>query len=123
MRVLAWNNGKILHSSSSDVQQLAEPSMLQALNQKLGLDLRPVQSSLNDGIKVQLDGLDEEHKAVCEIYARIGELKGSQPEKIASDILKMHFYKILVKGSDLFSVGEQHRNRLIFSRCSGREIN
>ena len=82
-----------MHSSSSDVQQLAEPFMLQALNQKLGLNLKPAQVPLNDGIKVQLDGWDEEHKVVCEIYARIGELKGSQPDKLASDILKMHFYE------------------------------
>jgi hypothetical protein len=82
-----------VHSSNSDEQQLAEPYMLQALNRRLGINLKPVHLLLNDGIKVQLDGLDEEHNAVCEIYARVGELKGSQPDKIASDILKMHFYE------------------------------
>lgn len=83
-----------MHSSSSDEQQLAEPFMLQALNTKLGLNLKSVHLPLNDGVKVQLDGLDEERNVVCEIYARVGELKGSQPDKIASDILKMHFYEI-----------------------------
>ncbi len=87
-----------MHLSSSEEQRLAEPFLLQALNKKLSLNLTPANFTLNDGIKVQLDGLDEEHNAVCEVYARIGELKGSQPDKIASDILKMHFYEIFKGG-------------------------
>ncbi len=36
-----------------------------------------------------MDGYDEKNSTICEIYAHIGKLKGSQPDKIASDFLKM----------------------------------
>jgi hypothetical protein len=45
--------------------------------------------ALNESSSVQLDGIDEKNQVVCEIYARIGRLKGSQPDKVASDLLKL----------------------------------
>lgn len=34
-----------------------------------------------------------ENKIIGEIHAHIGRLKGAQPDKIASDVLKMLFYE------------------------------
>lgn len=44
---------------------------------------------LNDGVVVQIDGINKEHRILCEVYSRIGTLKGSQPDKLASDMLKL----------------------------------
>jgi hypothetical protein len=37
-----------------------------------------------------VDGFDEKNEVACEIYSRLGRLKGSQPDKVASDILKLN---------------------------------
>ena len=75
--------------SDSTEQQSVEKIILEELNIKEGLNLKPTVLSLDDGHKVQLDGYDDQKNAICEIYAHIGKLKGSQPDKVASDILKM----------------------------------
>ena len=55
---------RFVHLSSSKEQRLAEPFVLQALNRKLGLNLKRAHLLLGDGVKIQLDGLDEEHNVV-----------------------------------------------------------
>jgi hypothetical protein len=75
--------------SSSLEQQSVEGYILDELNKQERLKLESKKLQLSDGISVQLDGFDEEKDAVCEIYAHIGKLKGSQPDKVASDFLKM----------------------------------
>lgn len=79
------------HASDSTEQQTAETYMLQELSKKLGVELQSKKLQLPTGNAVQIDGLNEENKVLCEIYARIGKLKGSQPDKVASDFLKMLF--------------------------------
>jgi hypothetical protein len=78
-----------VHASRSDEQQLAERVMLEALNETLCIALAPARLALSDSVNVQLDGVDEDAKVACEIYARVGRLKGSQPDKVASDLLKL----------------------------------
>jgi hypothetical protein len=63
--------------------------MLGELNRRPGLSLRPERIKLMNGTQVELDGYDPHQRVLCEIYAHIGPLKGSQPDKVASDILKM----------------------------------
>ena len=65
--------------------------MLAALNKQLQLTLVPIKLTLNARAKVQIDGMDEKNRVMCEIYARLGRLKGSQPDKVASDLLKLNF--------------------------------
>ncbi len=48
--------------------------MLKALNVELGLALTPSRLLLADRTAVQVDGLDEESKVACEVYARVGRL-------------------------------------------------
>lgn len=78
-----------MHASSSVEHQNIEATVLAALNEKLNLDLAPKRLVLGESTSVQLDGLDERRQVVCEVYARIGRLKGSQPDKVASDLLKL----------------------------------
>lgn len=77
------------HASDSTEQQTAEGYLLNALCDEIAVDLKPKKLDLPSGSSVQMDGINEENKVLCEIYARIGKLKGSQPDKIASDFLKM----------------------------------
>ena len=78
-----------MKASSSLEQQNIEKYILETLNRQEGLDLRPTKLKLDEKREVWLDGYDERNSAICEIYAHIGKLKGSQPDKIASDFLKM----------------------------------
>ena len=75
--------------SNSNEQQKIEGYMLEKLNEKEGLNLQSQKLKLSDGTYVQLDGFDEKNNAICEMYAHIGSLKGAQPDKVASDFLKM----------------------------------
>lgn len=77
------------HKSDSSEQGRAQSDMLDAVNRKRRLTLRPEALKLKHGIRVELDGYDPDTRSLCEVYAHIGPLKGSQPDKIASDILKM----------------------------------
>ena len=78
-----------MRASSSTEQQEIERIILATLNQQLGLNLAPRCLSLSETTTVHLDGLDEENHVACEIYSRLGKLKGSQPDKVASDLLKL----------------------------------
>ncbi len=77
------------HPSSSLMQKTAESFLLMSLNSHIEKNLISTKLQLTNNISVQIDGIDFSGNAVCEIYARLGRLKGSQPDKIASDILKM----------------------------------
>jgi hypothetical protein len=77
------------HKSDSSEQRSAERYMLEDMNRRRGLSLRSEPLKLKCGIQVELDGYDPDKRVLCEVYAHIGLLKGSQPDKIASDILKM----------------------------------
>jgi len=75
--------------SDSKVQLDMEKTVIEKLNKEYGYNLKPEEMVLEDGISVFLDGYDENEKIICEIYSKIGKLKGSQPDKVASDFLKM----------------------------------
>ena len=77
------------HVSDSSEQRTAEAVILEKTNEDLGLSLVPKQMTLKDSTVVHVDGVDEENRVLCEIYAHIGVLKGSQPDKVAADLLKM----------------------------------
>ena len=77
---------KITKSKSSSVeQQSIEKYLLDTINKKYGLSLKSTKLDLQDGVQVQLDGYNKQNNAICEIYAHVGPLKGSQPNKVASD--------------------------------------
>jgi hypothetical protein len=63
--------------------------MLEDMNSRHDLSLQPESLKLKCGARVELDGYDPDKRVLCEVYAHIGPLKGSQPDKMASDILKM----------------------------------
>ena len=97
------------HVSDSSEQRTAEVVILETTNEDLGLSLVPKQMGLKDGTVVQIDGVDEENRVLCEIYSHIGVLKGSQPDKVAADLLKM-----MLVGADKGDDGDTWRKLFCF---------
>ena len=80
---------KVLHASDSREQQQAENSIRALLVKVVGCPLAEETMSLGNGVMVKIDGVNHQHRVLCEIYSRVGKLKGSQPDKLASDVLKL----------------------------------
>jgi hypothetical protein len=81
--------------SSSLEQTTAESSILAAVGAALGVELSkpgriPVGSA---GAYIEVDGATLDRTVMVEAYARQGVLKGSQPKKVARDILKLALVK------------------------------
>lgn len=77
------------HPSRSNEQKHAESEMLKKLNRKRRIALAPGSVTLENGTKVQIDGIDKSKQVLCEVYAHIGPMKGSQPDKVGTDMLKL----------------------------------
>lgn len=79
-------------NSSSLFQQEMEEKLFSRITKELGIDLLSnpsVSINTNSAIKIQPDFYSKEHQVIGEIHTHAGKLKGSQPDKIAADILKM----------------------------------
>lgn len=77
------------HPSDSLAQRTAETALLLELDQHLGFVVRGERVDLGNGCYVNVDGINREHRFLCEIFSRIGKLQAAQVEKVASDILKL----------------------------------
>ena len=78
--------------SNSDEQQYAENIIFDEIEKMLGITLTKnprISLSENTNVHIQPDFYSEEESIVGEIFSHIGKYKGSQPRKIANDILKM----------------------------------
>lgn len=82
-------NVKPRHVSDSLEQREAEAAVLELLNKERGYSLAGNALSVGDGAVVRVDGIDRGRRVLCEVYSRIGRLKGAQPHKVASDMLKL----------------------------------
>jgi hypothetical protein len=78
------------HPSNSVVQQDVETELLHILARKLGHGLEPHNIKLNEKSSIQIDGFSANGRILCEVYSHVGKLRGGQPDKIASDILKLN---------------------------------
>ena len=77
------------HKSDSTEQTQAEYPIRNWIQKELNVTLESKELNLNDGCKVQIDAYSEKERILCDIYARIGELKPGQDDKVAVDILKL----------------------------------
>lgn len=94
------------HKSDSLEQRQAEAEILAKLSVKLGLVFGPHELGK---FGVNPDGVDSSNRAIVEVYARVGGLKGSQVHKVKADLLKLvylgsllgpHWRKIMCFGSE-----------------------
>ncbi len=79
------------HPSDSTAQQDAESEIVQKVGLKLNCYLKKKSISVGSKQPIQIDGFSESPKVLCEAYARIGELKPAQAQKLSADVLKMLF--------------------------------
>jgi hypothetical protein len=77
------------HASDSVEQRDAEPLLIKALSDDVGVWIEPGSPEGLAAPGVELDGYSREQRVLAEAYARHGKLKPAQRHKIASDILKM----------------------------------
>jgi hypothetical protein len=80
-----------LHPSSSNAQQEAESALVRALSSQLNIPLRRKVLELMGGCTVELDGYSENPSILCEAWSHIGKPRGSQPDKVMTDALKLVF--------------------------------
>lgn len=75
--------------SNSRVQIEAEKVILRGVGKKLGISLKQSVRMPLDGSFIVVDGATEDESVLVEAYARIGRLKGGQPNKVLADATKL----------------------------------
>lgn len=78
-----------LAAGDSREQRLAERVMLELLGERLGVELKPRRILLDDGIRVEVDGADDELSILVEAWAHQGPPKAAQKHKVLADVLKL----------------------------------
>jgi hypothetical protein len=63
--------------------------MLELLSERLGVVLRPRRILLDHGIRVEVDGADDELTVLVEAWAHQGPPKAAQKHKVLADVLKL----------------------------------
>ncbi|MBB4910176.1 helix-turn-helix domain-containing protein [Actinophytocola algeriensis] len=85
-----------LPAGDSTEQRQAEAMVLQLLGERLGLTLRPCNIPLGDGVRAEVDGVDEAFTTLVEVWARHGPPKPAQKHKVLADALKLiHVGRVL----------------------------
>lgn len=77
------------HASDSTAQRDAEPHIIAAVSNHVGLPLASITVDLGDGVRVQLDGASEGYSVIVEAFARVGTVKSGQQRKMTSDAFKL----------------------------------
>jgi hypothetical protein len=86
-------------ASDSSEQRDAEPFLIKALSDDVGVWIEPGSPEGLSGPGVELDGYSREQRVLAEAHARHGKLKPAQRHKIASDILKMIYVERALGGT------------------------
>lgn len=87
------------HPSDSQAQRNAEGTLLIELSKVFGFSVRGERIGIGDGRHIHVDGINRDHRLICEIFSRIGTLQSAQIEKVASDILKLTFLELTLGGT------------------------
>jgi hypothetical protein len=95
------------HPSNSSEHERAGSVLVDSLSRELGVPLKNETLKLREGCSVQIDGYSMDPPVLCEAWGHMGRPKGSQPDKIMSDALKMLFCEK--------SLGRSFRKVLVFA--------
>jgi hypothetical protein len=88
------------NSAADSVEQRdAEPLLIKALSEAVGVWIEPGSPEGLAAPGVELDGYCREQRVLAEAYARYGKLKPAQRHKIAGDILKMIYVERVLGGT------------------------
>jgi len=80
-----------LPPGDSAEQRRAERAMLDALGERLGLVLNPRRLERPGGIRVEIDGADDDLTVLVECWAHQGPAKVAQKYKLVNDAVKLHW--------------------------------
>ena len=86
-------------AGDSREQRHAEQVMLELLGERYGVRLKPCRISLDDGVRVEVDGADDELSILVEAWAHQGPPKSAQKHKVLADVLKLLHVAASVSGS------------------------
>ncbi|MFI7280125.1 hypothetical protein ACIBOV_07650 [Micromonospora chersina] len=78
-------------AGDSATQRRAEGVMLSLLGERLGKTLRPRRFALPDGVRVEVDGADEDLTLLVEAWAHQGPPKAAQKHKVLADAMRLLF--------------------------------
>lgn len=76
-------------AGDSREQRHAERVMLDLLGERMGVVLKPRRIPLEDGVRVEIDGADDELSILVEAWAHQGPPKVAQKHKVLADALKL----------------------------------
>ena len=82
-------DGGLPAAGDSREQRHAERIMLDLLSERLNVVLEPRQIPLEDRIRVEVDGADDELTVLVEAWAHQGPPKSAQKHKVLADVLKL----------------------------------
>jgi hypothetical protein len=77
------------HASDSSAQRAAEPLIVKAVAEFVGVPLAAATIDLGDGVKVQIDGAALDRSVLVEAYAHVGPLLSGQSRKLTTDAFKL----------------------------------
>ena len=77
------------HASDSIAQRAAEPLIVDAVAEFVGVHLAAETIDLGDGVKVQIDGASVDRSVLVEAYAHVGPLLSGQSRKLMTDAFKL----------------------------------
>jgi len=80
-----------LAPGDSSEQRRAERAMLDALGERLGLVLNPRRLERPGGVRVEVDGADDDLTVLVECWAHQGPAKVAQKYKLVNDAVKLHW--------------------------------
>lgn len=76
-------------AGDSREQRHAERVMLDLLGERMGVVLKPRRIPLEEGVRVEIDGADDELSIIVEAWAHQGPPKVAQKHKVLADALKL----------------------------------
>jgi hypothetical protein len=81
--------GKTVHPSDSAVQLAAEPLMIAAVAQAIGVPLEKKRLPLAEDAHCEVDGVSVDGNVLVEAFAHQGALRGAQLKKVSEDAFKL----------------------------------
>lgn len=77
------------HPSDSIAQRDAEPLIVAAVAECIGLELATATIDLGEGVQVQIDGASADRSVLVESYAHVAPLRSGQSRKLTTGAFKL----------------------------------
>jgi hypothetical protein len=82
-------HGTIVHPGDSTVQRDAEPLMIAAVAEAIGVPLTKQRITFDNGSWCEVDGVSADRRVLVEASAHQGKMIGGQLRKVSEDALKL----------------------------------